>query len=93
MTDNFRATEMANHFSCWRILTGIFTFPSHRNFSNHAEKKKKMGRGKSTLTQMMHLMAGFSWKENIERLEVVVAYGINSNNIGQELECFQFIQV
>lgn len=63
-------------------------FPSLRNPSNHAEKERE----KSALTWMMHFMAGLSWKENFQRLRVMVAYSVNSSNIGQELECFQFIQ-
>lgn len=38
-------------------------------------------------------MAHFPWEENFQRIGAMVAYIIESDNTGQDLECFQFIQV
>lgn len=38
-------------------------------------------------------MAHFPWEENVQRIGAMVVYIIKSDNIGQDLECFQFIQV
>lgn len=42
---------------------------------------------------MMQFMAQFTWEENVQRTGAMVACVIKSGNIGQELECFQFMQV
>lgn len=62
---------------------------SLRNSSNHSENN-----GESPhLTWMMQFMAHFPWEENVQRIGDVVVYIIKSDNIGQELEIFQFRQV
>lgn len=38
-------------------------------------------------------MGHFPWEENVQRIGAMVVYIIKTDNIGQDLECFQFIQV